>query len=147
MSIWSDVEGVFVGPASVISSANDFMKWVAWILSPISWIRMAEFVTGMILMMTGLWALLSGQRNPTLATSGAGLARVTRNVAAATPAGRVAREAQGARMGKREGQRESKRMEARRHATRSEREASAQERADRERRTRQNARTRRPSHA
>lgn len=151
MSIWSDIEGVFVGPSSIISSTTDFMKWVAWIFSPISWLRMVEFLSGFVLMLMGLWALMSGSRSPTLASTGAGIARVTRDLAADTPAGRAARVRKGRKMGQREGQREAARMEARRHATRSERESSARERANRERRARQAARTgdksRRPSHA
>lgn len=149
VSIWDDIGGVFTAPATAIQGVDDFVKFAAWIFSPLSWLRMVEFLAGFILMLTGMWALI-GNRSPTLASTGAGIARVTRNVAEATPAGRVARERRGRRMGSREGQREAARMQARREATRTEREASARERADRERRARQQARTgersRRPSH-
>lgn len=140
-SIWNDITSVFTAPGQLISSVVDFLKWIAWLFNPINWLRMVEFVTGLILLLVGFWALLSGSRSPTLASTGAGIGRVTRELTAASPAGRYARERRGRKMGAREGQREAARMEARRKATRTEREASARERAGRERRAREHART------
>lgn len=145
MSIFDDIGSIITGPADVVNETIDFLKLAAWLVNPFNWLRMVEFVTGFVFMLMGMWALVSSSRSPTLASTGAGIARVTRAVGAATPAGRVMRERKGRRMGTREGQREAARMEARRKATRKEREASARERHGRERRAREHAR--RPSHA
>ena len=125
------------GIGSAITSTNDFLNFISWIFHPLSWLRMAEFLVGLLFFFAGLRPYLRSSGSPTLASTGAGLNRII----SATPAGRAMRIQQGRRMGTREGQREASRMQARREVTRSEREASARERHEREVRTRRAARS------
>lgn len=127
MSIWDDITGVFTAPTDAVSSVSDFFKLAAWMINPLNWLRIVEFLTGMFFVGFGLYALMQSTGR---SRGGAGpdMGKVVRSIAMASPAGRTIRTRQGRKMGKREGQRESARMEARRHATRGERTRSAAER-------------------
>jgi hypothetical protein len=47
---WKDALGVISGPVDVVKAA-------LWLLDPASWLRMVEFLTGMVLMLLGLTGL------------------------------------------------------------------------------------------
>lgn len=100
-----------VSASDVINGVGDFLKWIAWLFNPINWLRAAEFTIGILLMGFGLWTVF---RARPLVSSGSGVQRVTRELAAATPVGRATNVARGRRMGRREGQIEHGRLEGRR---------------------------------
>lgn len=100
-----------VGLSYAIGSVTDFLSWIAWLFNPLNWLRLVEFIFGTILMFYGFHLLF--QRRP-LSGTGAGIERVTRDVAAATPIGRAANIRRGRRMGRPEGQVEEGRLQGRR---------------------------------
>lgn len=102
------------GVTAAISSTTDFLQWVAWLFHPRNWLRVAEFVSGGVLLIFGLNLTFGGSRRSPLRDTGAGIARVTRKLGAATPAGRAQRMARGRRAGKYEGEVEHARLQARR---------------------------------
>lgn len=100
------------------SAITDFLNYAAWILHPLNWLRMVEFMVGLILGGIGIGLL---------ARRGGG-GGITRRVVSLTPAGRTIRRIEGTRMGRHEGQREAARMRARQEETREVRRESAIER-------------------
>lgn len=100
-----------VGASAAIGGIPDFLAWIAWLFNPLNWLRLGEMILGVILFMSGLYFLF--QRRP-LASTGAGIARVTSQLAAATPVGRATNVRRGRRQGRREGQIEEGRLAGRR---------------------------------
>ena len=114
-----------------IHSVSDFLQLISWIALPVNWLRAVEFLTGILLMGFGIMDTIK-RNSPSLASTGAGIARVTKEVVEATPAGRELRMAKGTRAGTREGQVEHARLEARRASR--QREASREQQRGQRRR-------------
>lgn len=129
-----DASTIVSSTGSVISSIGDFFSYIAWIFHPLNILRVVEFITGANLFLVGIYLLT--RRGGGSATS----SPIVRRAIQASPAGRIIRVRQGARMGRYEGQREAARMEARQAETRTQREASAVEREQINRNARQTAR-------
>lgn len=133
--------GAAAGAASNIfkvakfAAVADFLAYIAWIFHPQTLLRVVEFIVGILLGGWGIYILTARS-----ARGGGASSHVVTRALGATPAGRVMRVRQGRRMGRREGQREAARMEARQAETRSQREASAVEREQINRRARETAR-------
>lgn len=106
-----DINAGGIGISGAISGIGDFLSWIAWMFNPLNWLRLAQFIVGMLLMFFGMYLLF--QRRP-LSSSGAGIGRVSRQLAAFTPPGRALNVSRGRRMGRREGQVEAGRLEGRR---------------------------------
>jgi hypothetical protein len=53
--------GGFTAISDAITSALDFMKFIAWIFSPDHLLRAVEFATGLVLMLFGLHAAMQGR--------------------------------------------------------------------------------------
>jgi len=50
---------LFTSASDAITDLTDFLKFIAWILSPISWLRMVEFLVGIGLMVFGTHASIT----------------------------------------------------------------------------------------
>lgn len=118
------------------AAVTDFLGYIAWILHPQTLLRTVEFIVGILLSGWGIYILTARSARG----GGASSHPILRRAISVTPAGRAARVAQGRRMGRHEGQREAARMEARQRETRSQRESSAVEREQINRRARETAR-------
>lgn len=129
--------GALLGTAGIIASTTDFLNWIAWIFHPVNILRAVEFLLGSILMGIGLWSLLS--RGQPAASDN--IARVSRELASATPVGRAQRMARGRRMGRKEGETEHARLEGRRDTRKKLSEASARNTQRRGQRRSQTARS------
>lgn len=118
------------------AAITDFLGYIAWMFHPQTLLRAVEFLIGILLAGWGIYILTSSS-----ARRGGASSSIVHRAIGATPAGRAIRVSQGRRMGRREGQREAARMEARQKETRSQRERSAVERQQINRRARESARS------
>jgi hypothetical protein len=108
---WGSMGAAAGAPLSAVGSTVDFLdKMVKFIVNPLSWLRVVEFMTGIFAMGFGLSLLTKS----TAGVSNADIRKVTSNVIAGSPIGRRNRMRQGAREGHREGQAEFARNNARR---------------------------------
>lgn len=96
---------VFSGPLGAVKDVGSFLKWIAWIFSPLNILRVVEFTTGLTIMGIGLHTAVEFHRN---APSEPAIKRTAKKIVAATPPGRAARLATARRSG-----RESARVQVR----------------------------------
>lgn len=93
---------LFNGLSSGINDIVGFLKLLAWIINPVNILRMVEFLLGIGLMSFGIQAAVQGRGESAegfstgeAAISRSGLGRVSRELAAKTPAGRVTKAVKG----------------------------------------------------
>lgn len=89
---------LFKDAAGVVNDTKDFLKWIAWIFHPRNVLRVVEFFTGLTLIILGIHTAIQVHRDgETVFSAGK---KAAGNAAAATPVGRAARVAKGARAGR-----------------------------------------------
>lgn len=72
------IGSVYSGASDVVNGVEDFLKLIAWILNPVTWLRAVEFLTGIGLMGFGIHMSLTSFKNAT-GTVGTGIGFVKKS--------------------------------------------------------------------